>query len=193
MEDERLEGDAVDGRVDPADERLDGAARDALDRLAELAHGGVLEEHAGVAQALVLPHRDEVALRRRQRLLEQRRDDVVAAPVGAPRGWARARTGPCTGGPSRWRWRPGRRSARRRRHAASEGSSWCCLLSAPRGRGCAKGGGAREPNGSAPNNDAASIGRRPGRRVERRRAAWTNMRREVAAGAATLEQRRSDR
>src|SRR3954447_25362121 len=41
-----------------------GAGGDRLDRFAELAHGGVLEEDAGVAPAFVLVQRDEVALGR---------------------------------------------------------------------------------------------------------------------------------
>lgn len=47
--------------VDAADEGANGAARDALDGRAELGHGRVLEEGAVVAQALVLPHRDQGA------------------------------------------------------------------------------------------------------------------------------------
>src|SRR4051794_2193327 len=82
MKDERLHGEAVDLGVHAADEGAHLAAGEPLDRLAELAHRRVLEEHAGLAQALVLAHPDEAALRGRERVLEHDADDV-ARPGGA--------------------------------------------------------------------------------------------------------------
>src|SRR3954454_14835978 len=49
VEDERLDGHAVDLDVDRAEERPHLAARQPLDRVAELLHRGVLEDHPGVA------------------------------------------------------------------------------------------------------------------------------------------------
>src|SRR5215218_6185974 len=59
VQDERLDRQAVDLGVEPADERPDGAPGEPLDRLAELAHGRILEEYARVAQPLVLAERGE--------------------------------------------------------------------------------------------------------------------------------------
>src|SRR3954447_23691170 len=69
--------------VDAAGERADLAPGQAFDRLAELPHAGVLEEHPDVAQPLVLVQLHQVALRRRQRLLQHRDHDVRAGPVRA--------------------------------------------------------------------------------------------------------------
>ena len=57
--------------------------RQALDRLAEVAHAGVLQVQAGVAQAPVLPEVGERALHGRECVLHDRDDDVRAGPVGA--------------------------------------------------------------------------------------------------------------
>src|SRR3954451_17707204 len=54
VEHEQLDGHAVRLRVDAAVERAYLPAGQPLDRLAELCHGRVLEEHAQVAQALML-------------------------------------------------------------------------------------------------------------------------------------------
>src|SRR3954454_14656652 len=191
MQDERLDREAVDGRVDATDERLDRAPAMTLDRLAELAHGGVLEEHARVAQALVLSHHDEVALSGRQRLLEHRRDDIVAAPVGAHAVGpapelilvqADHLVGDGGQGPD-----PAVAVATlgfRVRHGAT-----CSLLLW--GGGCAKGGGAKEPNGSARTQLSGWIGRRRG--AERRGAAQGMTRPESPLVSLHWAQRRGDR
>src|SRR5207247_7965325 len=69
--------------VQAADEGADAAAGELLDRGCELGLGGVLEEQAVVADALVLAHRDQPSLDRRQRLLERDDELVGAGPLGA--------------------------------------------------------------------------------------------------------------
>src|SRR5215213_6537496 len=89
MEHEHLDGLPVSLRVDAALERAHLAPRDLLDRLAEFPDRGVLEEHARVAQALVLAHLHEVALGRGQRLLQHTDYGVRTGPVRpSPRGAA---------------------------------------------------------------------------------------------------------
>jgi hypothetical protein len=81
MEDERLDRQASRLGVDPADERPDGAPGEPLDRFAELPHGRVLKERSRIAQALVLAEHGEAALGGVKRVLQDGRQDVVAAPI----------------------------------------------------------------------------------------------------------------
>src|SRR3954469_2447768 len=85
IEDEDLGGLAVSARVDAAVEGPHDTAGDLLNRLAERLDRRVLEEHPRVAQPLVLAQGHEVALRRRERVLEDGDDRVGTGPV-RPRG-----------------------------------------------------------------------------------------------------------
>jgi hypothetical protein len=96
-EDERLDREPVDFAVGPADERADLAAGDPLDRLAELAHRGVLEAQPRLAQTLVLAEPNEVALGRGERVLQQDHQDIRTGPQ-CPGSSGRARTAACRDG-----------------------------------------------------------------------------------------------
>ena len=95
VQEERLDRHAVRVRVDAADERTHATPGQPLDRLAELRDGRVLEEDPRLAQPLVLAHDREVALGRRERVLQHDDEHVGAGPVRARAGRARGRTGPC--------------------------------------------------------------------------------------------------
>src|SRR3954468_17044466 len=77
MQDEGLDAEAVDIRVDGAGEGPHLASRDPLDGLDELPHGRVLEEQPRLAQPLVLGHLEQGGLRRRGAVLEHDAEDVT--------------------------------------------------------------------------------------------------------------------
>src|SRR3954453_24240527 len=76
--------------VDTADEGEDGASGDALHLFDEVRLRCVLEEHAGVPEALVLAHGDHVPLGGGHAVLERRDDDVRPRVVGSALGGAAA-------------------------------------------------------------------------------------------------------
>jgi hypothetical protein len=78
---EDLDRDVLSG-VDAADEGADLPAGYAFYDLAEALLGGVLEVHAGVAEALVLAHLDERSLDWGEAVLRRAEDRVRAGEVG---------------------------------------------------------------------------------------------------------------
>src|SRR5947209_1664037 len=82
IQNEHLGGDSVADRVQGAQEGPNLASGQSLDRLAEIADARVLEEHALLAQALVLAHLREVLLGRRQGVLEHDDQRVASRPFG---------------------------------------------------------------------------------------------------------------